>query len=90
MAWKLRNTRPCPSRYPEYSYGEVVDVINGECMVTRVETRDLLLKQGYELVEEKACDARESPSKGEEVVEEPHANNCPRDDDSRSETRDES
>ena len=81
MSWKLRNTRSCPSRYTEHSYAEVVEVTNGECTVTKPETRDFLLKQSYVLIEEKARDARESPPEGEEAVEEPHANNCSSNDD---------
>jgi len=56
MKWRLKNTRPCPPSYREFSYGEVTEVINGECTVKRVETRDFLLKQSYVVVEEIADD----------------------------------
>lgn len=47
MPYKLKNPRPCPHYYEEYTYAETVKVINGVAVVNKKPTRDFLLKMGY-------------------------------------------
>jgi hypothetical protein len=58
MAYRLRKINPpfgtAEAPIWEYAYSEQVKVVDGVCCVENQATRDYLLKQGYEEVEEEA------------------------------------